>query len=273
MVEVEPRRDWRHPEGPGSSIEGRDIIPSFRFPGSTRPPTPNGPANACRPRRMGVRGPRRSGREDHIRGDKFQPNGQHMANTWQGRFPYENTKGDGWDRTSPVKSFPANGYGLYDMSGNVWQWCNDWFDRGLYRRPRRTRARRESGQRRGEFRPTAARTRAERRLLPLLRRVLRPLPARCPSGLPPRYEHVPRRLSLRQDALIVPIPGGPMLTDCLRQDGLAVVPRAWISGGAYLANRNRPTRCRRGTTAPRRKQFLIRADVTTDKASPKFVPV
>jgi len=60
-------------------------------------------------------------------GDEFMPNGRHMANTWQGHFPNENSREDGFARTSPVRAFPPNGYGIHDMIGNVWEWTTDWY--------------------------------------------------------------------------------------------------------------------------------------------------
>ena len=60
-------------------------------------------------------------------GDEFTPGGRHMANTWQGEFPRQNLDADGYERTSPVTAFPPNGYGLYDMIGNVWEWTTDWY--------------------------------------------------------------------------------------------------------------------------------------------------
>src|SRR4029079_4455086 len=60
-------------------------------------------------------------------GDELTPGGRHMANTWQGEFPWQNLRDDGYEWTAPVGSFPPNGYGLYEMTGNVWELTTDWF--------------------------------------------------------------------------------------------------------------------------------------------------
>ncbi|MFI9560407.1 formylglycine-generating enzyme family protein [Nonomuraea endophytica] len=65
-------------------------------------------------------------------GQDLTPGGRWMCNIWQGSFPHDNTGEDGWLATAPVRSYPANGYGLYEMSGNVWEWCADWFSAASY---------------------------------------------------------------------------------------------------------------------------------------------
>ena len=82
---------------------------------------------------VGVRRPGRTGGEALLLGDEAVSDAEGArANIWQGTFPHRNTKADGWERTAPVKSYPPNGYGLYDMAGNAWEWCSDWYRADAY---------------------------------------------------------------------------------------------------------------------------------------------
>jgi formylglycine-generating enzyme required for sulfatase activity len=78
----------------------------------------------------------RGGRPDAVFpwGDDLEPDGVHVMNVFQGSFPNNNTVADGFAGTAPVDSYPPNGFGLYNMTGNVWEWCADWFDPGYYSR-------------------------------------------------------------------------------------------------------------------------------------------
>ena len=121
--------DWRHPEGSASGIAGREDHPvvhvswadaaAYAAWAGKRLPSEAQWERAARGGRARARFPW---------GDELEPDGEHRMNVWQGAFPSRNTLDDGWYGTCPADAFAPNDFGLYNVTGNVWEWCFDWFD-------------------------------------------------------------------------------------------------------------------------------------------------
>ena len=123
--------DWRHPDGPGSTSKPDEPVTQVSWEDAAayarwankRLPTEAEFEYAARGGLVGKK---------YAWGDELRPQGEDKANLWQGTFPSRNTAADGFAERAPVGSFPANAYRLYDMTGNVWEWCADWFDVAYY---------------------------------------------------------------------------------------------------------------------------------------------
>ena len=120
---------WQAPEGPGSSIDARPDHPAVQVSWNDAAAFAQW-AGKRLPTEAEWEFAARGGLEQnrYAWGDELTPGGQHRCNIWQGTFPHGNTAEDGYASTAPVDAFPPNGYGLFSVTGNVWEWCADWFD-------------------------------------------------------------------------------------------------------------------------------------------------
>jgi formylglycine-generating enzyme required for sulfatase activity len=124
-----PGATWKQPEGPGSDIQNRLNHPVVHVSWNDAMAYAEWISKSL-PTEAQWEYAARGGLEQKLYpwGDELTPEGKHLCNIWQGRFPIEDTAEDGYAGTSPVDGFPPNGYGIYSVTGNVWEWCRDWFN-------------------------------------------------------------------------------------------------------------------------------------------------
>jgi formylglycine-generating enzyme len=159
--------NWRHPRGAASTLQGlwnhpvvhvafEDVEAYAAWAGKELPTEAEWEFAA----RGGLEG------AAYAWGDEYMPEGGPMANTWQGEFPWQNLLEDGFEWTAPVGSFPANGYGLYEMTGNTWEWTTDWYqEHGKIDRPCCTLDNPRGGDLSGSFDPRQPDVRIPRRVM------------------------------------------------------------------------------------------------------------
>lgn len=124
----QPGANWKNPEGPGSGIKGREDHPAVHIAWDDAVAYAKW-AGKRLPTEAEFEFAARGGMDGKMFawGNELKPGGKWVANIYQGRFPNDNKAEDGYRTTSPVKAFPPNAFGLYDVGGNVWQWCADWY--------------------------------------------------------------------------------------------------------------------------------------------------